>query len=243
MDDVIILAGGKCPPDLAEASGSEWRADLAVNGKTMLSTVRDAVESWGEPLVIGGPQGIAPRQVPAGNSFVESLRIGMESTTGISVLMATVDLPFLTKESIQDFFFSFSGDADLAYPIVPAAVCERDFPTLKRTTLTLKEGKFTGGNIALLNREAVLKNLHILERAYEARKNPLELARIVGVGTLARLVVGKFFPAVLPIAKLESAVGRTLGFKVRAVITEHSGIGTDIDSLEQWRTVQAMVSF
>lgn len=50
-----------------------------------------------------------------------------------------------------------------------------------------------------------------------------------------RMLVGRLFPAALPISSIENSVGRLLGGAVKGVIVRHAAIGADIDDLEQYR--------
>ncbi|MCH7945948.1 MAG: hypothetical protein IIC73_08055, partial [Armatimonadetes bacterium] len=118
--------------------------------------------------------------------------------------------------------------------IVRAEECERRFPGMKRTTLKLREGEFTGGNVALMQTEAMLRALPVMERAYSLRKKPLLLARELGLGVLGRVVLGQMWPQTLPVARLEKAVGRFLGVGVHGVFSGYAELGADLDGAEQY---------
>ena len=79
-----------------------------------------------------------------------------------------------------------------------------------------------------------------MQQGYDARKSPLKLATIVGLGTLFRLILGKVLPATLPIPALEKAVGKVLQGPVKAIITPYAEIGTDIDSPEQFAELEKL---
>lgn len=235
--DVVILAGGKCEPDLAALAGAEFRADVPFQGQTCLEIVLAAASEFGEPLVVGGRPGLHPRQTPGGAHFVESVRLGLERVRTDTFLLVTVDLPCLKSASIARFIENSEPSVGLNYPIVPVEVCEREFPGLKRTALTLREGRFTGGNVALLNRDLMRRALPVLEAAYAARKSPIRLAKMAGPGVLWQVALGKLLPATLRLRKLEHAVGRFLGVDVRAVVSQDADIATDVDSAAQLRAL------
>ncbi len=232
--DVVILAGGRCGPDLRAASGVEFRAELPIDGRPILEIVVEAAAPLGEPIVVGGPQGLYPRQFPGGNSFLESLAVGL-AHAGDEVLIVNADLPRLTTAGLEDFLGRCDRSAALNYPIIRLEDCERAFPGMRRTSLRLSEGRFTGGGIGLVRTELMLRSMPILERAYAARKRPIELARIVGMRTLWRLVLGALAPSTLSIAFLEGSVGRFLQAPLHAVITPCPELGADIDNAEQYR--------
>jgi hypothetical protein len=232
--DVVILAGGRCPSDLAEATGVENRAELMFDGKTFAEIVLAATSPLGDPVMVGGPPGLARRQVPGGRTFVESVRNGLDAVVTDRLILATVDLPFLTEASVRDLVARSDESAALNYPVIPSAKCEEAFPGMRRTTLRLREGSFTGGNLAVMRTDLMKSALPILESAYEARKSPLRLARMVGWGTLFRVVLARAVPQTLGLRDLERSVGRLLQVTVRAVQTDFAEVGADIDNLAQY---------
>lgn len=235
--EVVVLAGGRCPPDLREATGIELRALLPVRGRPMVEWVIDAVAHLGEVIVVGGPPGLSPRQFEGGATFMESLARGLAAVTSDRFLLVTGDLPFLTAAAVDDFLSRCDSSAMLNFPVIDVRDSEREFPGMKRTSIRTREGRFTGGNIALLDTEQMRAALPVMERAYANRKKPLRLAAMVGFGTLMAVAIGQIVPRLLPLARLEKAVGRCLGREVRAVISPFPAIGADIDNLEQYRSI------
>ncbi|MCB0825165.1 MAG: nucleotidyltransferase family protein [Armatimonadetes bacterium] len=240
LDDILILAGGRTDDEWRDATGIEWRADVEIDGKSMLEHVLQATRPLHEPLLIGGPDGISHRQLPSGENFIDSLKKGLENAEGEKVLLVTVDIPFITTEGLQEFLDAAPTDAGIAYPIIRSEACQEAFPELPRTTLKLAEGEFTGGNIALITRSKMLEAIPVIERAYAARKSPIKLASIVGWDTLSAVLVGKFFPQKLKIADLETKVSKFLGISVRGVISNDAAIGTDIDRYEHYRIITSL---
>jgi hypothetical protein len=69
-----------------------------------------------------------------------------------------------------------------------------------------------------------------IAQAYAARKSPLRLAWMLGLGTVFRFGLSFVFgPKVLRIADLEASVSRLLGGKARALLCSDPEIATDID--------------
>ncbi|MES2461822.1 MAG: hypothetical protein V4671_14655, partial [Armatimonadota bacterium] len=90
------------------------------------------------------------------------------------LLVATADVPFLTPEAVTDLLQradAMGGNADFGYPIVEAARCRERFPEMKRTTLRIKEGEFTGGNLVLLNPAFLREHQQVIRDAYARRKD------------------------------------------------------------------------
>jgi hypothetical protein len=172
--------------------------------------------------------------IPGGDSFLSSVKAGLGESTSERVLVVAADSPFLTSEAVRDFVDRAPESAVLAWPVVPAELCEKAFPGMKRTTLKVREGRFTGGNMAIVRREEFGRVQPQLERAYANRKHPFALARQVGIWTLVRVGIGQLIPASLPLRVLEGHVSRFLGVEARAVIVERPEVGADVDSFHQY---------
>ncbi len=234
--DAVILAGGKCPADVCEATGVQYRAALPIAGKAMVEWVIESVRATANTkIIVVGYEAPGCEFAKSGNNFVDSLRSGMERVTSDTFLLAAADLPFLKPDSLKDFISKTDPAIALNYPIIPLLACERQFPGMKRTTIKIREGRFTGGNVALANTELMRKIFPVLEKAYENRKRPLKLAMQVGATTLIRVALGQAVSYSLPIRTLEKSIGKFLGAPVRAIITERAEIGADVDSLQQYQ--------
>jgi len=235
----VILAGGRLGPewvDVPQAGSLEYRSELPFAGRTMLDVVADALTptvGLGRLVVVGGPSG--RRTVEAGDTFIESLRRGLAQVETERFLLATADLPFLTAADVAAFLAACDPEAMLNYPVVPAHLCDEAYPGLPRTTLRLREGRFTGGNLGLIRAGLMRGELGRLERAYGLRKRPLALAAMVGWGTLARVALGQMMPSFAPIAPLEASVSRLLGAPVRGVVVDRAAVGADVDTPDQYR--------
>lgn len=228
--DVLILAGARSSPELRAASGAEFRCEAEVAGTTMLDTAVAASRHVG-PLVVVGPR--APEGaslVAPGASMVASLSAGLGAVSSDELTVVTADLPFLRPEHVSRFLAARPSEAHIAYPIVPVACCETEFPGLSRTGVRLREGRFTGGNVFYARREALQRGLAWLESAYDARKSPVRLAGMLGAAAVGRLAVARFWPQVLPLAWVEGLASARLGIPVRAVVLQDAAIATDVDS-------------
>lgn len=221
-----------------------YRALVPLNGVPMyLHVVRALMQvpEINEILVVGAvSEGEGYRVVSPAESLMANVRRGLEHSQHESVLFATADIPFLTSEGVQFFLDeSVRSGAVLAYAVVPAEVCRERFPQLKRTTVRLKEGEVTGGNLFWAQRTIALRELPRLEALYNARKQPIKLAIQFGLGLLVRFVLAQTVsPKWLSIAQIERRAQQILGVPVKAILTPYPEIGTDIDRLEHWLAVQ-----
>lgn len=182
--DVVILAGGKCSPELKDATGQEWLKEITVGDINLLAHTKACVSHIAEPLIVGGEPKDGSRTIPSGAHFIDSLGIAVENAQAETFLMTTVDLPCLTREAIDDFISKADPTAAFNYPIVDIEIAKAAFPDMKRTTLRLKDGTFTGGNVSVLRTELVRKAMPIIKRAYEFRKSPVKLASLVGLSLI-----------------------------------------------------------
>ncbi|MFQ3611746.1 MAG: nucleotidyltransferase family protein [Fimbriimonadales bacterium] len=240
----IVLAGGAIDPDWAKASGASSRALVPVAGVPMFRRVVEAlrgVPTIDTVLVVGQvPVGTGYQTLPPADTLLENVRIGLEHSPHESVLFTTVDVPFLTAESVAHFLEqSLQSGASLTYAVVPAEVCRERFPQMKRTTVRLREGELTGGNLFWVRREVALRELPRLRALYEARKQPVRLASQIGLGLLLQFLMAKLVsPRLLSVRQIERRVERILGVPVKAILTPYAEVGTDIDRLEHWELVR-----
>jgi CTP:molybdopterin cytidylyltransferase MocA len=235
--DVVILAGGRCKEDLRNLSGEDWRCDLTLYGRTFLDITLDAVEGLGEVVIVGphGSRGLAP--APPGDSFVGSVQAGLDRVTSEDCLIVTCDMPWISREAVAGFMERVPEGAEIGYPIVRVEDCEARFPSLSRTAVRVKEGRFTGGNLAWVRTEPMRRAVKVLDRAYQARKSPLALAGLVGWDLVVRLAWSKAAPSSLSLDWVEQRISRFLGAEARAVPCPFPEIGTDIDSADQYKVM------
>jgi GTP:adenosylcobinamide-phosphate guanylyltransferase len=250
----VVLAGGKALPDFTKSTGVTNRAlvELAPN-RTMLDFVIEALygaQLVGRVFIVGdiptdkigalAPSGCEEARILApGDSLIDNILIGLESAGSQpdeSVLMVSADIPFVSSEAIDDYAArAAEAHADFCYPIVPMAEYNRQYPTMKRTTLKLREGEFTGGNIMLCRAGVLTANPGAVRAAYAGRKSVFRIGGMLGWGLLLRIAVSQLaMPSLLNIPLLEQAIGRILGAgaTARAIITNHASIGTDVDKPE-----------
>ena len=117
---------------------------------------------------------------------------------------------------------------EIAYPIVTRNACETAFPDGARTYTKLGGVDVTGVNCALIPTRIAPNVTDLLETAYNARKNPLALSKMLGPGLL-----WKFFSKKLTIEDVEQHASRVLDCRVGAVECDDATIAFDVDKLSQ----------
>ncbi len=227
-------------PEFAAQIGSPIRALAQFNGKRLIDLVIGALldADRNAPISVVGdiPDSPAFERLADQGDFVSNIIAGVSPHTGSNwILITSADMPYLTGPIITQFLHDAlmaanANDVEIVYPIVPVATCYEQFPGIKRTAVKLREGQFTGGNLMLARPSFFMDRQELLGRAFAARKNPFQLAWMLGLGTVARLVVSQLFmPGALSVAILEDRVGKLVQGKVAALISGSPQIATDLD--------------
>ena len=247
MYDAVILAGSPNTGPLAECSAENYEALIKIGDKPMVRYVVDALldSKLVNKIAISGPEELA-RYFPEDSVVVvetEGTVIGnaLKALAAVDntkpVIISTCDIPLLTAEAVIDFIKLCQGtDAHFFYPIVSMAEASQRYPGVKRTSAKIKEGKFTGGNIFVLNQGL---NSRVTAKAQEfvnLRKSPIQLAKLLGFKFVFKLLVGR-----LAIPELEAKVSEVLGLTVKAVITMFPEIGIDVDKPSDYSIVSAFL--
>jgi GTP:adenosylcobinamide-phosphate guanylyltransferase len=239
MLDAVVLAGGVDRGELFEETGIAHRPLLEVGGhpiiQRVLAALRGATAVGDVVLVAPAPvQAIVgdeavDRRVIASESFVENISSGVDAVSPQAefVLIVTGDLPLLTSAAVNDLCEQARiARADAVYPIIPKESSERAFAGGKRTYVRLREGVFTGGNGVVLARDFVSRRRELIDRLFAARKNPIRLAAMFGLGFIFGLITGR-----LTLLQLEARAGHIIDGRVAAIISSYPELGFDVDKL------------
>lgn len=242
----VIMAGGKDSPEFLAAGENPQRGLVEIHGLPMISYVVRALRATpaiseivlvcrpGYPDVPG-----VDRTLEATGSMVENLGLGLHSCPGAeAVMFATADIPFLTGSAVEDYARRcLESGASLCWAAIPRTASERRFPGMNRTYARLADGEFTGGNLALVRPDLWPGINRVLEIAYQARKKPWLLARLLGPRTLWRLLV-----RTLSIAEAEARISKALGGPARGIVTEYAELGADVDHPEDLRLARQLLA-
>lgn len=230
-----VLAGGKAGA-LTPALPTAYKALVPIAGRPMVQYVVEALqaaECVDEVVVICGPQGLLPpeavggvKQVSAASgAFSDTVAAAARIAENSRVLLATADTPLLTPGAADDTVrFGLDSEADLTYTMADAARVAAAFPGSKRTTVRLREGRFTGGNMVVAASDTLLLALKTIESAFARRKSIIGLALLLGPVFLVRLALG--------LLNVEAAAARgseILGCKIAVHLTPYPEIAFDVD--------------
>lgn len=237
--DVVILAGGETPEALTASLGAKSpgeRALIEINGRACIAYLLDSLQSVeqvetiavvGKPSTLAVVQKLSSRvlRIEAKETLVDNILAGAKAVSSSQLVLCTVDIPLVTAQTWRDFLTRVeANNLEAAYPIVRGETVEKQFPQGKRTYATLTDGTFTGGNAFILPRAQLGDLKTVIDAAYRARKNPLAIARILGLGFVFKAMAKK-----LSILDLERKMSQVLKCRAGAVEMSDAAIAFDID--------------
>jgi GTP:adenosylcobinamide-phosphate guanylyltransferase len=235
--DALILAGGH-----DKSFAKEYVADaaFAINGESMLDRVVQAIVGVGrfdKVIVVGmraalqaENQGLVTAFVEPRATMDENLRAGLDALGGDQLtLIVASDIPLLDSGAINDFLqqCAVKPGADIYYPVIPREVFTKVSPKIHRTFLRLREGVFTGGNMALVRPHVILNHFDQVRQIFKLRKTPRQWAKLLGWGYFLK---GLCFGVGL--TEIERRLEERLKIKGVAICCQSLGIGLDADSEE-----------
>jgi GTP:adenosylcobinamide-phosphate guanylyltransferase len=238
--DALVLAGGSARGIVAEEEMTP-KALIDINGRPMLAYVLDVLEQAEqvESVTVVLPSSVqnlscldkADVVIHSDGSLTENFYKGVMGISAESpgrerqILSVTADIPLLTVQAVDDFIARCGETyAGIYYPIVAKSMITEKYPKVERTYVTLREGKFTGGNLFLFDRQLALDNRELLRKVTSARKSPLSLIRMLGLSFIIRFMFHS-----LTVRGLEEKVSSLVGERVIAVPTPYVEISVDVD--------------
>lgn len=232
--EAIVLAGRPNDGKLASESSEAWEANIDIAGKPMAFYILDVLERMpsitkihlvgpDEPLA-GFAKGKVSIVAPGGGLF-DNVRIGLDAVSSEYALVCASDVPLLTLEIMEGLMTRFfESGADFCYPVSEKADCERAYPGVRRTYLSLREGTYTGGNIFFAKKSAASDAWPMVQKMISYRKSPLKMAAQLGPWLLLRTAL-----KVARVRELEDRLGRILNIGAKAILDVHPAIGVDVD--------------
>jgi len=233
--DALVLAGGTFKGAAADANGVA-KALVGINGRPMFSYILEALKGskriekivavlpseikdapWlGEVDSVVYADGNLPDNFYAGLSGVDSNK---------KVLVVSVDVPLLTSEGIDDFLDRCEQkEASVYYSMVSKEAIEEKYPGVQRTYMTLREGKFTGGNIFVVDPRMAMRNKALLKQVSKVRKSPFKVVKMLGLEFIIRFIF-----RMLSVKDMEKKISSLIGAKGVAVDTPYVEISVDVD--------------
>ena len=224
----VILAGQRPGPDaLCEAAGVTWKADIEIAGRTMAEHVEAALRGAGiDDISLSGYGGrlSALPNVSGGQGPADSALLACEGG-GFPVLLTTADHPLLTVAMVSDFIDGAKASgADFCVGFATEAVIQKTYPTTARTFLRFSDHAVSGCNLFYIANARGLEALRFWRTAQEFRKQPLKLARKVGLKLGAKYAAGR-----LGLFEALDTAGARLGITAAPVLLSHAEAAIDVD--------------
>lgn len=249
--DLVIMAGGTLDPVKWGEGCPESKALLKFGKHTMLDITLRAfrgVRGINRRVVVGDAKGIPEI---ARTYHALSIRCGFDlagnlknvlhelsHSSATHLIIATSDIPFFSSEAafnLVAIFNKLKDEFDFVYPVVPVDFCKAMAPKMKRTSIRTVEGRFTGGNVFMMDRKKLEANIKLLESVIRERKNPIKLARIFGLGTVFSVIAGTG-----TLDKFAQQLNRKVVGKVTAHVSHFAEIAIDVDSPEQYNALTSI---
>lgn len=158
--------------------------------------------------------------------FIDNALAGFSAlNSGRHIFAVTGDVPALTPDAVDDFVRqSLDSGADLTYPLVRKEDMLAQFPGSERTFVRVDKGDVTGGNCMLIAPGVVERNREIGQRLFETRKSVFQMARVIGLPFVWRLVTGR-----LRVVDVQRKLEELVNAPCAAIYTRHASIGADVD--------------
>lgn len=238
---VLILAGqrdGVADP-LCEAADVSHKAEILVAGVPMLSRVTEALAAAHMPKpYISGYSGSNLETVPNGAGPADSVILGLEKIDQFPCLVTTCDHPLLTREMIEAFIAGAElTGADLCVGLASEEVIRPAYPTTARTYLRFSDHAVSGCNLFYIANREGLKGIEFWRSVQHLRKNPLKLARKVGVGIGVKFAAGR-----LSLDGAFDYAGQRIGISAAPVLLPFAEAAIDVDNPSDLVLVEAILA-
>ena len=253
----VVLAADRGPDDpVAKASGVHCKSLAPVGGRPMVFRVLDALDASkmvNTFILCGPPKSIVDQQPDLGN-LISSGRVKWfenQATPSSSafhvlqalpdrtpVLLTTADHALLSAR-IVDYFCSEAEatGCDVVIGVARHEAVTAAYAQTRRTATRLKDGAYCGCNLfAFLTPRARLA-ADFWRRVENQRKNPLRVIHALGWIAVLRYLMGR-----LSLTEALDRISHRLGFKAGAVVLPCPEAAVDVDSVNDLKLVETIVS-
>ncbi|MEM6833715.1 MAG: NTP transferase domain-containing protein [Sphingomonadales bacterium] len=206
----LVLAGRRAPgTDPLELGDVPHKAVLPIHGQAMISYVVSALDGAKDinALAISAPPDVQDDLtkvlgdrtfVPAHSSPARSVEAALTQLEADYILVTSCDHPLLTADMVNEFLsLGLAAKMDVSVGCVERSVFLARFPTAKRTFVRLSDFCFSGANLFLFRPSRTRDLLRFWRALEDKRKQPVAMARQIGLGTALRYQVGRLSTAQL----------------------------------------------
>ncbi len=238
---VLILAGqreGVMDP-LCEAAGVTHKADIPVSGVPMLNRVISALSDAkiSDTLYISGYSGSDLTQVSSGKGPADSVALGLKEIAQYPCLITTCDHALLTAEIIESFIAGAQkAGTDICVGFATETVIQSKYPETKRTYLRFSDEAVSGCNLFYIANEQGAKAIAFWQSVQHLRKNPIKLARKVGISIGLKYAAGR-----LSLLGAFEYAARRIGITAAPVLLPFADAAIDVDKPADLELVEAIL--
>lgn len=253
----VVLAADRTPADpVALAAGVPCKALAPVGGRPMVLRVLDALSAAEEVdrCILCGPAAEIVEGVPEIRDRIASGAVrwlpqqATPSTSALSalhslpaeapVLLTTADHALLSAP-VVDYFCrqAKASGCDVVAGLASHALTAARYPGMRRTKTRFRDGPYCGCNLyAFLTAESRAA-ADFWRRVEHQRKRPLKM-----IGELGRLTALRYVLGTLSLKNALRLISKRMGIQAGAVILPYPEAAVDVDSVDDWRFAQAIVS-
>ncbi len=241
--DAILPAGGRLDPELAAKVGTDVKALITIDGKTLLEHVFDAIQSSGavrRTVLIGGPEvreafgSRATLVLEEADSGPANMYNGLEALMAqpdppTRVLLSTTDLAYVRGEHVRRLIEMAPEGRQIIVPAVRREDFDAAYPGTSSTFVKLKDGEFTLGGMFLIDTAAMRRMRPHLEAVFNQRKSKIGIALLIGLGFAIRFLMHS-----LSLADVERKIVTLLECTAAPVPGAPVELAYDIDDWEDY---------
>ena len=249
--DAVITAGGRPKPNepLYGLTQGQSKALLPIGGRPMVQWVLDALDGSkqvGRVVLVGlspndATLGCSKEMIylPNAGSMIANVQAGVKKVVALDpnakkVVIASADIPCLTSVMVDWMINTcLTSDHDVYYGLISQADMEQRFPGSHRSYFAIKEGRFCGSDIIMLNTALAGAYSPAWDEIVGARKNILRQASIIGFDTLLLMLLRQ-----MTISEAERRAQTKLGVKGRILLDPFAETGMDVDKPSQYELVR-----
>ena len=239
---VLILAGqraGVVDP-LCAASAVSHKALVPISGIPMLDRVVSALQDAGfaESLYISGYSGSDLREVSSGKGPADSVKLGLEEIDDFPCLITTCDHALLTADMVSAFISGAEeAGTDICVGLATEHVIKEAYPSTKRTYLKFSDTAVSGCNLFYIANVDGLKAISFWQSVQHLRKNPLKLARKIGIGVGVKYMMGR-----LTLKGAFDYAANRIGITAAPVLLPFAEAAIDVDKPSDLNLVESILT-
>lgn len=254
--EAVILAGGRAAW-LQSLAGTDIRSLAVVKEKPLISYTMSALKASGRihniyvasdsealaKLDTAGITGYKPIvcnvKTLAEVCLTASTAVEADKPDNHKILFVCDDIPLLTAEAVNSFLDDCEAkpEGEIYWTVIRKETCEKQFPDGVRTYGPLSDGKFTGGNVSLLTREAIAKTQDMARMLFKHRKHPVKLCSLLGWWFVTKALL-----RCVATSDVEKRCTELMGVNCKAIISDHACIGMDMDKPKDWELVKEQLT-